>query len=149
MISSNAMKPDDVLTALSGETVEMLNSDAEGRLVLGDAVFYANQFQPKIILDFATLTGVELRLGEDKALYLTLMQIKRLRKYELVLKKWMNMLFELPMTQTEQRLIRQSDVADLVNHTNGHGKALFAPHLLLILVDLHHISISILLVRDN
>ena len=34
--------------------------------------------------------------------------------------------FELPMTQTEQRLIRQSDVADLVNHTNGHGKALFA-----------------------
>ena len=52
--------------------------------------------------------------------------------------------FELPMTQTEQRLIRQSDVADLVNHTNGHGKALFAPHLLLILVDPHHTSISIL-----
>ena len=46
------MKPDDVLTALSGETVEMLNSDAEGRLVLGDAVFYANQFQPKIIFRF-------------------------------------------------------------------------------------------------
>ena len=93
MISSNAMKPDDVLTALNGETVEMLNSDAEGRLVLGDAVFYANQFQPKIILDFATLTGARVaRLGEDKALYLTLMQIKRLRKYELVLKKWMNML---------------------------------------------------------
>ena len=92
MISSNAMKPDDVLTALNGETVEMLNSDAEGRLVLGDAVFYANQFQPKIILDFATLTGASCRLGEDKALYLTLMQIKRLRKYELVLKKWMNML---------------------------------------------------------
>ena len=60
MISSNAMKPDDVLTALNGETVEMLNSDAEGRLVLGDAVFYANQFQPKIILDFATLTGARV-----------------------------------------------------------------------------------------
>ena len=37
--------------------------------------------------------------------------------------------FELPMTQTEQRLIRQSDVADLVNHTNGHGKALFCSHI--------------------
>ncbi|MDN8760522.1 leucyl aminopeptidase family protein, partial [Staphylococcus aureus] len=62
------MKPDDVLTALSGETVEMLNSDAEGRLVLGDAVFYANQFQPKLILDFATLTGAAVAaLGEDKA----------------------------------------------------------------------------------
>ena len=56
--------------------------------------------------------------------------------------------FELPMTQTEQRLIRQSDVADLVNHTNGHGKALLRPHLLLILVDPHHTSISIL-VGDN
>ena len=56
--------------------------------------------------------------------------------------------FELPMTQTEQRLIRQSDVADLVNHTNGHGKALFAPHLLLILVDPHHTSISILVRRQ-
>ena len=38
------------------ETVEMLNSDAEGRMVLGDAVFYATQFKPQLILDFATLT---------------------------------------------------------------------------------------------
>lgn len=50
------------------------------------------------------------------------------------------------MTQTEQRLIRQSDVADLVNHTNGHGKALFAATFITHFSDLHHISISILLV---
>ena len=41
MINEASMKPDDVFTALNGETVEMLNSDAEGRMVLGDAVFYA------------------------------------------------------------------------------------------------------------
>src|SRR5699024_12679672 len=68
MVNDEAMKPDDVYTALSGESVEVLNTDAEGRLVLGDAVFYANQFQPNIILDFATLTGAAVAaLGEDKA----------------------------------------------------------------------------------
>ena len=148
MISSNAMKPDDVLTALNGETVEMLNSDAEGRLVLGDAVFYANQFQPKIILDFATLTGAAVAaLGEDKAALFNSNADKEIEEIRVSAKEMDEYAFELPMTQTEQRLIRQSDVADLVNHTNGHGKALFAPHLLLILVDPHHTSISILLVR--
>ncbi|MCU7258681.1 leucyl aminopeptidase family protein, partial [Pseudomonas aeruginosa] len=68
MINDKAMKPDDVYTALSGETVEVLNTDAEGRLVLGDAVAYATQFQPQVILDFATLTGAAIvALGEDKA----------------------------------------------------------------------------------
>ena len=130
MISSNAMKPDDVLTALSGETVEMLNSDAEGRLVLGDAVFYANQFQPKIILDFATLTGVSCkRLGEDKATLFNSNADKEIEEIRVSAKEMDEYAFELPMTQTEQRLIRQSDVADLVNHTNGHGKALFAYHI--------------------
>src|SRR5699024_6194349 len=68
MVNEEAMKPDDVYTALSGESVEVLNTDAEGRLVLGDAVFYDNQFQPNIILDFANLTGAAVAaLGEDKA----------------------------------------------------------------------------------
>ncbi len=44
------------LQALSGETVEEMNTDAEGRLVLADAVYYANQYQPSVIMDFATLT---------------------------------------------------------------------------------------------
>lgn len=68
MIGESSMKPDDVFTALNGETVEMLNSDAEGRMVLGDAVFYATQFKPQLILDFATLTGAAIvALGDDKA----------------------------------------------------------------------------------
>ena len=60
MINEKSMKPDDVFTALSGKTVEMLNSDAEGRMVLGDAVTYATQFQPQLIMDFATLTGAAI-----------------------------------------------------------------------------------------
>ncbi|UDI78757.1 leucyl aminopeptidase family protein [Staphylococcus taiwanensis] len=127
MISSNAMKPDDVFTALSGETVEMLNSDAEGRLVLGDAVFYANQFQPSIILDFATLTGAAIvALGEDKAAIFSSHVENEIQDILASARETDEFAFELPITRTEQRLIRNSNVADLVNHTNGNGKALFA-----------------------
>lgn len=127
MINDAAMKPDDVFTALSGETVEVLNSDAEGRLVLGDAVFYANQFQPSMILDFATLTGAAVAaLGEDKAAVFKNNQQAPLDAILSSAQLMNEYVFELPMTDTEEQLIRKSDVADLVNHTNGHVKALFA-----------------------
>ncbi|MCH8647349.1 leucyl aminopeptidase family protein [Staphylococcus lugdunensis] len=127
MISDSSMKPDDIYTALSGETVEVLNSDAEGRLVLGDAVFYASQFQPSAILDFATLTGAAIAaLGEDKAAVFNSQADDQLKEILTVAQQYEEYVFELPMTATEQHLIRQSDVADLVNHTNGQGKALFA-----------------------
>lgn len=127
MVNEAAMKPDDVFTALSGESVEVLNTDAEGRLVLGDAVFYANQFQPKVILDFATLTGAAVAaLGEDKAAVFNHQAQQYLSAILKIANAQNEFVFELPMTSTERALIRKSDVADLVNHTNGHGKALFA-----------------------
>ena len=52
-----ANKPGDVLTALNGKTIEVLNTDAEGRLILADALAYSARFNPSVILDFATLTG--------------------------------------------------------------------------------------------
>lgn len=57
MPSGQAYKPGDVLTALNGKTIEVLNTDAEGRLVLADALAYASQFEPKAVVDLATLTG--------------------------------------------------------------------------------------------
>lgn len=53
----NAYKPSDVLTALNGKTIEVQNTDAEGRLILADALAYAAQFKPRAIIDVATLTG--------------------------------------------------------------------------------------------
>ncbi|HVP38784.1 MAG TPA: leucyl aminopeptidase [Candidatus Saccharimonadales bacterium] len=52
-----ALKPGDVLTALSGTTIEIINTDAEGRLVLADALNYATRFKPDAVVDLATLTG--------------------------------------------------------------------------------------------
>jgi len=54
---SRAVKPGDVVTSMSGQTIEVLNTDAEGRLVLCDALTYAERFKPKVVLDIATLTG--------------------------------------------------------------------------------------------
>ena len=53
----NANKPGDIVTSLSGQTVEVLNTDAEGRLLLCDALTYAERYQPKAVVDIATLTG--------------------------------------------------------------------------------------------
>lgn len=57
MPSGRATKPGDVVTSMSGQTIEILNTDAEGRLVLCDALTYAGRFKPKAVVDIATLTG--------------------------------------------------------------------------------------------
>ncbi|NVK43126.1 MAG: leucyl aminopeptidase [Oceanospirillaceae bacterium] len=57
MPSGRATKPGDIITTMSGQTVEVLNTDAEGRLVLCDALTYAERFNPKTVVDIATLTG--------------------------------------------------------------------------------------------
>ena len=57
MPGGDAMKPGDVVTSLSGQTIEILNTDAEGRLILCDALTYAERFKPAVVVDVATLTG--------------------------------------------------------------------------------------------
>ena len=57
MPAGNATKPGDIVTTMSGQTVEILNTDAEGRLVLCDALTYAERFKPASVVDVATLTG--------------------------------------------------------------------------------------------
>jgi leucyl aminopeptidase len=57
MPDANAYRPGDILTTMSGQTVEVLNTDAEGRLVLCDALTYVERFDPELVIDIATLTG--------------------------------------------------------------------------------------------
>ncbi|WP_102345023.1 leucyl aminopeptidase [Bacillus sp. Marseille-P3661] len=65
MISGNAFKPDDVITSMSGKTIEVFNTDAEGRLALCDAITYAKHHGANYIVDIATLTGgVIIALGD-------------------------------------------------------------------------------------
>jgi leucyl aminopeptidase len=60
MPSGTALKPGDILTMRNGMTVEIINTDAEGRLILADALDYANKFKPQVVIDIATLTGAAL-----------------------------------------------------------------------------------------
>ena len=55
--SGRATKPGDIVRSMSGQTIEILNTDAEGRLILCDAITYARRFKPRSLLDIATLTG--------------------------------------------------------------------------------------------
>jgi leucyl aminopeptidase len=75
--SGTAYRPGDILTSLSGQTIEVLNTDAEGRLILADALTYAKRFKPRLVIDLATLTGACIialghhataLLGNDQAL---------------------------------------------------------------------------------
>jgi leucyl aminopeptidase len=52
-----ALKPGDIVTSMSGQTIEILNTDAEGRLILCDALTYAEKYKPEVVIDIATLTG--------------------------------------------------------------------------------------------
>ena len=64
--SGSALKPGDVITAMSGKTIEIISTDAEGRLILADALTYAHRFKPDAIIDMATLTGAcIIALGND------------------------------------------------------------------------------------
>lgn len=64
MPGGNASKPEDIVTSLSGQTIEIMNTDAEGRLVLCDALTYCERYKPEIVIDIATLTAsVVIGLG--------------------------------------------------------------------------------------
>jgi len=68
---NNAYVPGDVITMYSGDTVEVLNTDAEGRLVLADALHYAKRYKPELVMDFATLTGSAVRaVGPEAICYM-------------------------------------------------------------------------------
>jgi leucyl aminopeptidase len=71
VVSENAVAPGDVIRMYSGTTVEVVNTDAEGRLILADALHYAKKLDPELVIDFATLTGAAVRaLGSHAICYM-------------------------------------------------------------------------------
>lgn len=112
-ISSTAMRPGDVYTSRSGKTVEISHTDAEGRLLLADAIELANEFNPSIIIDFATLTGAaRVALGEDLPAYFSNNE-KIAKKIELLNQKKLRC-WRLPLYKNYKSKLR-SNVADLCN----------------------------------
>lgn len=125
MISGEAFKPDDVITTYSGKTVEILNTDAEGRLVLADAVTYAKQQGASFIIDVATLTGgVITALGYDKTGALTNDE-SFFGSFLEASEEAGEFVWQLPLTENDKKRIRKSDVADLNNSPGSDGHMIF------------------------
>lgn len=126
MIGGNAYKPDDVLFSREGKTIEVRNTDAEGRLVLVDCLSYAQDLKPDYLIDFATLTGAcVVGLGEytsgimgyNEALK-TQFETQALKSGELVAK--------LPFNKHLEKLI-ESKIADVCNISSSrYGGAITA-----------------------
>lgn len=71
-VGEDAIRPGDVLTTLSGTTVEVLHTDAEGRIILADALHYARKYDPALVIDVATLTGASLiAVGQHASVIMT------------------------------------------------------------------------------
>jgi leucyl aminopeptidase len=126
MISGGAFKPDDVITAMSGKTIEVLNTDAEGRLVLADAITYAKHHGAEYLVDVATLTGgVITALGLNTTGAMTNYE----PLYEQVLEAAIEageQMWQLPLFESEKERVRNSKIADLNNSPGREGHAIVA-----------------------
>lgn len=121
MPSGSATRPGDIVTSLSGKTVEILNTDAEGRLVLGDCLTYVEkEYKPERIVDLATLTGaIVVALGNEMA---------GLFSNDDVLSELLSIsgeqsgeeLWRFPLTDAYRKLIK-SDMADVKNISDGRA----------------------------
>ena len=122
---SRATKPGDVVTAMNGKTVEILNTDAEGRLILADALAYSARYDPEILVDLATLTGACLvALGTKvAAVFATTAELdQRIREggSRVGERYW-----PMPLW-AEYGVPLKSEVADLKNIATREGGAIFA-----------------------
>ncbi|MGB7418057.1 MAG: leucyl aminopeptidase family protein [Erythrobacter sp.] len=122
-VSANSFRPGDVLQSRKGLSVEIHNTDAEGRLILGDALTRASEEEPDLILDFATLTGAaRVALGPDYAA----MMARRDETAEAMMaagKAHDDEPWRLPLPEAYREYLN-SDIADLANaHTNPFAGA--------------------------
>jgi len=112
--SGTAIRPGDILTSLAGKTIEVINTDAEGRLLLADALAYARRFHPRVMIDLATLTGAciialgsqaSAILGNDEPLIRSLIRAGEASGERL---------WQLPLWDEYAKQLK-SDIADLKN----------------------------------
>ena len=121
MPSATAQRPGDVVTTMSGQTVEVINTDAEGRLVLGDAVWYCQEkFKPHTLIDLATLTGaIIISLGHEMA-GLFANDDRLAERLTEAGKKVGEPLWRMPLGDAYDKDVN-SDIADMKNVGSGRG----------------------------
>ncbi len=118
MINGKATRPGDIVRAMNGKTIEILNTDAEGRLILADALYWAAQQGADELIDIATLTGAcTVALGDLRA-GLMGNNAKMIRKMQAIGEKTGDKLWEMPMDDEYFDLLK-SESADMANCSEG------------------------------
>lgn len=134
MVSGNALRPGDVVKTLNGKTIEILNTDAEGRVTLADTLAYAAKLNPDAIIDLATLTGAcVVALGEEITALMSNDPILATR-IKAAADEAGEKVWEMPLEKNYKSEIK-SDVADYKNTTSRWGGTLTAGLLLEEFVD--------------
>jgi leucyl aminopeptidase len=134
MPSGKAQKPGDVQIAMSGKSIEIINTDAEGRLVLADGLYYARQLGCTHLIDAATLTGAcVVALGMINAGVFSNNE-EMFEKFSEALKRSGEKMWRLPVDQEYQEMIK-SGIADIVNSGGRWGGAVTAAMFLKEFVD--------------
>lgn len=125
----SATKPGDVAETISGKTVEIINTDAEGRLILADAIGYAKRFKPKAIIDIATLTGAcSVALGNE-AIAMMGNDRKLLDKIKKSADNTYERVWEMPLFDEYKEYLK-SDIADIKNTGGKNGSLVTAAYFL-------------------
>ena len=114
MVSGTSVKSGDIVTSMSGQTVEIINTDAEGRLVLADALTYAERYQPEFVIDVATLTGgIIVALGTVASGFMT-QDEKLAQLIEKAAKESNDRVWRMPLDDDYQDAL-DSPLADMIN----------------------------------
>ena len=129
MVSADAIKPGDVITMLNGMTVEVNNTDAEGRIILADAITYAQQQGATHLIDAATLTGAIVRALGDNTTGAFTNNKEFMADFFEVAEEAGESVWELPIFKPEQKLVKKSEIADLKNAPAGPGAIVAAAFL--------------------
>src|SRR6266849_4922097 len=135
MPDGNAQRPGDIVTTMSGQTIEIINTDAEGRLVLSDVLYYVNKrFKPKFMIDLATLTGaIIVALGQEYA-GLFANDDKLAERLIKAGNETGERVWRMPLGPEFDKMI-DSKFADMKNTGGRHGGAITAAQLLQRFVD--------------
>lgn len=134
MPDGNAIRPGDILTAMNGKTIEIISTDAEGRLILADALSYTRKLSPKFIIDVATLTGAcHVALGNICTGAFGNNQ-ELMDKVLAIGKEAGELIWQMPMYDEYKEQIK-SEVADMKNVGNRFGGAITAAKFLAEFID--------------
>src|SRR6056297_435789 len=139
----NAYVPDDIITMHNGKTVEIINTDAEGRMIMADALSFAKQYDPELVFDFATLTGSASRaIGPQGIVAMSTAEARIMDKLKESGLNTHERIVELPLWEEYGGMIK-SEVADIKNAGGKEAGAITAGKFLEHFVDYPWVHLDI------